>query len=328
MAEAQEKSENSIGIKRVSSGFVWFFNTVLIFLLVAGALYGIWDLLKNGGTGRAGFGSVAGLILIGFAVFVILMGVLSFGAKHIKIENASEPFGLPEGTVRAILTIAFIVLVGVLSAFLITSHSARTGYSEYGLVAATGQTPDNAKATADKLRTDYKLDAMVAVVADNQDAVGGSAATTTFSVLVHPRSDTALADDIAKQMLTMISTILAAMIGFYFAARTAETRETPLDPASSIIRGKLMNAVSRHSETDIANTVKAFAAKEMAAVDEKIKKQISDAIARLKVLRDKLAKIRTDVINYTMKDADLDKLLSEATAANDEIGKIMTDFAS
>ena len=64
-----------------------------------------------------GFASVAALILVGLAAFIGIMNLLSFSAHAIGIADPHQAFGLPEGTVRAILTIAFIVLVGCLPAF-------------------------------------------------------------------------------------------------------------------------------------------------------------------------------------------------------------------
>jgi hypothetical protein len=75
-------------------------------------VYVFTDVLYNR---DAGFGGVATLVLVGFAAFLGLMNILSYSANHMGITDAKQAFGLPEGSVRAVLTIAFIVLVGVLA---------------------------------------------------------------------------------------------------------------------------------------------------------------------------------------------------------------------
>jgi hypothetical protein len=154
---------------------------------------------------ESNFGSVAILILVGLAAFIAIMNVLSFSAYLVRIIDVKEPFGLPNGTVRAILTIAFIVLVGVLASFLLTNSSERTPYSD---------TPITVKVTKSQLDDRIKELSASGIVSVEQLGTDTTPATLHF----FPRQDYRLADDVAKQILTMLSTILAAMIGFYFGA--------------------------------------------------------------------------------------------------------------
>jgi hypothetical protein len=156
------------------------------------------------------FGSVAVLILVGLAAFIAIMNVLSFSAHLIKIIDVKEPFGLPNGTVRAILTMAFIVLVGVLASFLLTNSSERTPYGDP--IVMRGIAATDADATARRL----SAEGLVSV-----ERTGDAAAPVTIQFW--PKQDYRLADDVAKQILTILSTILAAMIGFYFGAQTPST---------------------------------------------------------------------------------------------------------
>jgi hypothetical protein len=171
---------------------------VVIVVFVA---YSLWEVFHDG----ANFAAVAVLVLVGLAAFIAIMNVLSVTAHLMGIANKNQPFGLPDGTVRAILTIAFIVLVGVLSSYLLTNSSGRNPFGQE--IIMSGIAAKDADATAQRLLAD----GVVSIERGTGDRV---------DIHFHPRRDYRLADDVAKQILTMLSTILAAMIGFYFGAQT------------------------------------------------------------------------------------------------------------
>jgi hypothetical protein len=216
-------------------------------LIVLGGMVFVWmvNSIFSSTASGTGFATVAGLILLGVAAVIGIMNLLSVSASRIGIIDGRQPFGLPEGSVRAILTMAFIVLVGVLSAFLLTGNRDRTDYSVEGQVVAAGLSPEAANARVEELTKTYGVAALVSMTAEKAETpadgktkapppAGGAgdpppnvpgpvspaaSPANTYSVAVHSRVDHTVSDDIAKQTLTMISTILAAMIGFYFASR-------------------------------------------------------------------------------------------------------------
>src|SRR3712207_3620843 len=85
---------------------------VLLSVIIAGAFFFfIGYVLRQAFADKAGgFAVVASLLLVGIAAFIGIMNMLSFSASWLEMVDTRQPFGLPEGTVRAILTIAFIVL--------------------------------------------------------------------------------------------------------------------------------------------------------------------------------------------------------------------------
>ncbi len=185
-------------------------------LIVLGGVVFVWmvDSIFSNTSQGTGFATVAGLILLGVAAVIGIMNLLSVSAARIGIIDGRQPFGLPEGSVRAILTMAFIVLVGVLSSFLLTGNQSRSPFHTLGMETARVAARPQADALALELRKIYVADAVVEV-----RTIVAADKTETFALIIHPKIDFTVADDIAKQTLTMISTILAAMIGFYFAAR-------------------------------------------------------------------------------------------------------------
>jgi hypothetical protein len=224
------------------------------------------------------FGSVAVLILVGLAAFIAIMNVLTFSAYLVKIIDVKEPFGLPNGTVRAILTIAFIVLVGVLASFLLTNSSERTPYSG---------TPITVKVTKNQLDDKIKELSASGIVSVEQLGTDNTPATLQF----FPRQDYRLADDVAKQILTMLSTILAAMIGFYFGAQTPST-------ASSSSESQERESAKKDLEG-------------LAAQAQAVRKAADD-----KVNADAAKQPTIDPIKASLKGID-DKIAAARTAADD-----------
>jgi hypothetical protein len=171
---------------------------IVLICFVGFAVYGVFHF-------PLGFGTVSVLLLVGIAAFIALMNILSVSSHLIGITNAAQPFGLPEGTVRAILTIAFIVLVGVLASYLLTNSSGREPFGDAFVMRGI------AAKDADSIVQRLLPDSLASIERSTGDKV---------DIQVRPRRDYRLADDVAKQILTMLSTILAAMIGFYFGAQT------------------------------------------------------------------------------------------------------------
>jgi hypothetical protein len=190
-----------------------------------------------------GFGGVAALILVGLAACLGVMNILSFSAGWLGIADAKQAFGLPQGTVRAILTLAFIVLVGVLASYLVTNSDGRAPYSRQSIVLLRNVNLGDAQNFA---KTYNVADGLVSIVPSVplDDKVVMSSVTNTsaiaapmpapsvqssapelpaFDVMFYPRVDHRLGEDVSKQTLTMLSTILAAMIGFYFGTKPGES---------------------------------------------------------------------------------------------------------
>lgn len=197
---------------------------------------------------NTGFLSLATLIVVTIACYVYLVNWLSNAARRNGILDPRHPFGLPEGTVRAILTLSFIVLVGVLGAYLITAHNNRPLYAPQGEVIQTYTGDEGlaaAEALAGALRGQLGREGLVIL------ATEGAGAAAVHRVVVRTRIDHSMGDEIAKQMLTIISTILAAMIGFYFAergTRAGDAEETRAAIAKAQLGWPLQRLGDRLSE--------------------------------------------------------------------------------
>jgi len=238
----------------------------------------IWWLLHPGDKAHA-FASLALFILVGLAAFIGLMNFLSFSAQYIGISDARQPFGLPDGSVRAILTIAFIVLVGVLSSYLLTHSDVRQPFAKERIQVATKVPSGEAQAMQQRLSADGLA---VLVPAD-------TGATPTYNVDFYPRQDYRLSDDVSKQILTILSTILAAMIGFYFGARTDGGAKLG-EPEERLRIVAELNTLATQAPT--IETVRASAAVKL-RLDPSKKQQIDDIVKEIDGVQKKLDDAQT-----------------------------------
>jgi hypothetical protein len=212
------------------------------------------------------FAYVAVLILVGIAAFVGIMNLLSFTAYQIKILTPGQAFGLPDGSVRAILTMAFIVLVGVLASYLVTrpdnppyskefvalatcvsqqdaNEIKKQGPSGDGIIVLVPCKPGSSAGSNVSAASGTPGDGSPNPPSSNSSpsssgggaAASGGAGGALYDVRMFPRMDHRLSEDISKQILTMLSTILAAMIGFYFGGKQTNvpTPPTPGNPPAS-----------------------------------------------------------------------------------------------
>jgi hypothetical protein len=284
----------------------------VVILIVCGALWLVFQFPDGS------FASVSILILVGLGAFLGIMNFLSFSAAYLGIGDPRQAFGLPDGTVRAILTIAFLVLVGVLASFLLTHSGGRQPFAEKGIVIKGLSTAD-----AQMLQQRLSAEGLAIIVPE----ASASADQPRNELQFYARTDYRLADDVAKQVLTILSTILAAMIGFYFGAR-------PADPPRGIETGERdrivaeVNAALTHEPT-VASIRRALDSKTVDAAHQaqanRIKADLAETETRIEGVRktvndrassiDKVRAAQADTKAATDKLADIGRQVEQLGTA-------------
>ncbi len=283
-------------------------NPVINFLIVLGCmLAGVALALSVGYVfyhvlafpDQDGFGAVALLILLGLGGFLGLISIFSLISSWIGILDPKQAFGLPEGSVRAILTMAFIVIVGVLASYLLTSSKGNYVVDrENPLTLAMNLPLEDAR---DFINATPSTDGVLAirpsafVLTPPEPSAGPPAPAAgqpppppatppappagaagpgepRYDVLLFPRLDNRLAEDVSKQILTMLSTILAAMIGFYFGARPGESDPDAVKRAQSV--AEIERTVASLPDTDD------LISRAQQLVDDKVQGERSESEAR------------------------------------------------
>jgi hypothetical protein len=286
-------------------------STVVV--LVAFIGYALWFVF---GQPEGSFASLAILILVGLAAFVGIMNFLSFSAYCIGIGDPRQPFGLPDGTVRAILTIAFIVLVGVLASFLLTHSDNRPPYVKEAIVFK-GLPAADAQALQQRLSAEG-----LAVIVPASAAAGNEPARS--DVQFFARSDYRLADDVAKQILTILSTILAAMIGFYFGARPGDGARTDEANERSRILAEINGLLAR--EPTLAS-LRAAADAKLASSDATHRPQVEKIRAALAEIESRIETVHKTTNDPAVPIEQVRAARSDARAAVEGLKELSRELA-
>ena len=339
------------------------FSAMFVMIILGGTVFvGLlaWIFQPTQESASNGFGTLAGLILLGMVVFIGIMNILTLSAARIGMLDGRQPFGLPEGSVRAILTIAFIVLVGVLSSFLLTGSNNRTGYASKGTVLETQTDRMVAENRASEIRKTYGANALIAIEqtepvqkpddqkqktqaqqGEGQQADAQKQTETTvgavFKIVIYPKVDNSVADDISKQTLTMVSTILAAMIGFYFATRSdagaADPASVERSNAQKRLRELLKETKPNKAVAGTRDKLAAYAklAEEKHAGDTQKQKQAAQEIkaweAKLAGFDSKLETAGTVSENDKAAYSEIDTATKGIRSVNNELEQLQKDIS-
>jgi hypothetical protein len=155
-----------------------------------------------------------GLALLAIFGIMILFGAMALTASlyaTLNLSNRSEALGLPAGSVRAVIALSLVVLFATLAVMLFQSLAR----------------PDGLVQRLDGLSDDDKTLLLrqpgVRVVGVQRAACGAAdvSAPGCFNLQLQPMPGSD-AVDLAKQLLTLIGTLMTSVTSFYFASRAAE----------------------------------------------------------------------------------------------------------
>jgi IPT/TIG domain-containing protein len=141
-------------------------------------------------------------LFIAIGAFLLLLLHYAYTLLGVKKDLAIGALGLPEGSIRAFLTIGLLVLVAVFGTFIYFESGKSATYTIVRAdvpVASPEELAALIKSVGDKF--------IVIPKGKTADVVSSTPDTTRA--------------DVAKQLLTMIATALTTVIGFYFGTSAA-----------------------------------------------------------------------------------------------------------
>lgn len=141
------------------------------------------------------------LLIGGITIFLVVICLVVLVFRRLDLHDESKPLGLPEGSIRAFIALSLILLFFMMSVFLYFDL-ARPARS-----VATDLTPDQLAAIP------------------GEQIIGSTKKTIDGNVLydVERRIASGASEDIARQIVTTISTLVVAISAFYFGATVAQS---------------------------------------------------------------------------------------------------------
>lgn len=148
------------------------------------------------------------LVFVAAAVVLILVVcTLAIVLRRLGLTDCNEAMGLPSGSIRAIIALLLIMLFFIAAIFLFNSTQNKR---------ISNETRPFQGITAERFAT-IPLDQIQSSVT----RVEGE--TTVYDVVLYPPSSgTQTSDDIAKQLITTIGTLVVAVAAFYFGANSVQ----------------------------------------------------------------------------------------------------------
>jgi hypothetical protein len=154
------------------------------------------------------------IIIIGVVVLLIVLGLVTVCFSVLNLANAGQPLGLPEGSVRAVIALMLLVLFAIVAIFLFDS------------VSKSGKIESIANQTAEQVGDFLTKTAQVISVQPALDAGKPELRYTVYYRLPNPASD-----DIAKQLIVLLGTLVTAVSSFYFGANSVQSAVAKRDAA-------------------------------------------------------------------------------------------------
>ncbi|SHN18515.1 hypothetical protein [Rhizobacter sp. OV335] len=172
------------------------------------------------------------LAIFGIMILLGALALVSTLFNRLELSAANEALGLPPGSIRATIALSLIVLFALLAVMLYQSLSGAEAITLRGLNEAAKQ-----RLVADAANGSVLVTPVACPAAT---AASGGAAAAASSAAADPCAGGALfkydvqlghvvstaAVDFAKQLLTLIGTLMTSVVSFYFAAKSTETATT------------------------------------------------------------------------------------------------------
>lgn len=177
---------------------------VVAVVVLASAVLLLGQLAKRGDGGPE---AALSLVFVATAVVLILVVcTLTIVFKRLHLEDRQEAMGLPKGSVRAVIALLLIMLFFIAAVFLFNSTK-------------TELTPER---ELTGITSERFAEIPTSEIQKVQPRTEGGA--TVYDVtLKKGGANTATSDDLAKQLVTTVATLVTAVAAFYFGANSTST---------------------------------------------------------------------------------------------------------
>jgi hypothetical protein len=180
-------------------------GAVVVFVLV-------WVLVSFSGASANSNTAIALplIVMVGVIVLLIAVSLVTFTFSVLGLASPAEALGLPDGSVRAVIALMLLVLFSIVSIYLYSSVAAPKFFEHVN--------EDGLK----EMRAHFSV-----VIPQPEGSTG------LYKVAY--RDTTSAGDDIAKQLIVLLGTLVTAVASFYFGANSvASANAAALGPKTEI----------------------------------------------------------------------------------------------
>ena len=165
-------------------------------------------------------GALAGALLFGVLTFFFAMGALIALFSALGLQQEKSALGMPEGSIRAFMALVLIMLFFLMSVFLYINVS-RTSVDR--IIGGISQ---------DRKEQLVEDPNVIVIEASSRDIVVEDSdpeiTETVWDVVTRSsRPQSEVAAEIARQLITMLGTLIVAISAFYFGANIAQRGNQP-----------------------------------------------------------------------------------------------------
>ncbi|TGD94892.1 hypothetical protein [Methylobacterium nonmethylotrophicum] len=136
--------------------------------------------------------------ILGIVSLLLCLSGISYVFVKVKLDNKDQALGLPPGSIQSVIALSLVVLFAILSVFVLTAMGETKTRSLSGL-----SVPDR----------DSQIARLGANFAGWQADANG-----TYTIFVQDPAS-AGRDDVGKQLIVLIGTLMTSAVSFYFGTR-------------------------------------------------------------------------------------------------------------
>jgi len=148
------------------------------------------------------------LLIAGLIALIVSLAILVAAFHLFELKDATKPFGVPEGTLQVVVALSLILIFAITSLYL-------RGSFDVEKITVPGLTAEQ----VDEIPGD-EISEKKKVIEDDEQTTDVDESRFDIGRLVPVDED---AKDFSTQLLTILGTLVGAVAGFYFGAKSVET---------------------------------------------------------------------------------------------------------
>jgi len=155
------------------------------------------------------------IAIIAVVFLLSTLSLMSVIFREINVSDQRQALGLPAGSVRAIIAVGLVVIFIIFVTFLYYDQASSPSRS----------LPDLTREQYNSIPPEQILSCYTETTSEGE---------TVYQVILKPPEKSAASQDLAKQVVTLLGTLMAAVASFYFGAKVGESKETRQTPVIKV----------------------------------------------------------------------------------------------